>query len=57
MSCQSEPEMLGTAAAAERWGVSPATVQRWCREGKIPGAVQDAPRRPWHIPGDAGKPV
>ena len=51
------PEMLGTAAAAERWKVSPSTVQRWCREGKTPGAVQDAPGRPWHIPGDAGKPV
>ena len=56
MTHSSAPEMLGTAAAAERWNVSPSTVQRWCREGKIPGAVQDAPGRPWHIPGDAGRP-
>ena len=49
-------EMSGTEAAAARFGVSKSTVQRWCREGKIDGAVQDAPFHPWHIPGDAQDP-
>lgn len=46
-------ESMGTKEAAERWGYKPSTVSRWCREGLIPGADQDAPRSPWHIPKDA----
>ena len=32
---------MGTKDAAQKWGVSQATVQKWCREGKIVGATQD----------------
>ena len=49
-------EYSGTKAAAERWGVEPATVARWCREGRIPGAEQDRPGSPWRIPAHAVKP-
>ena len=48
---------MGTKEAAEKWGVEPRDVARWCREGKIPNATQDARRSPWHIPIDAQKPV
>ena len=43
-------EYVGTARAAEILGVTIATVSRWCREGKIAGAKQDAPGKPWRIP-------
>ena len=42
-------EYVGTAHAAEILGVTMATVSRWCREGKIAGAEQDAPGKPWRI--------
>ena len=48
---------IGTKEAAERWGVSQALVQKWCREGKIPNATQDGKGSPWHIPNDAVCPV
>ena len=44
---------MGTKEAAERWGVSQALVQKWCREGKIPNVTQDGKGSPWHIPVDA----
>ncbi len=47
---------IGTKEAAERWGVSQATVSKWCRENRIPGATQDKPGSPWHIPKTAKKP-
>ena len=47
----------GTAKFAVKWGVSQDTVRKWCRQGKIPGATQDKPRSPWHIPADAQKPI
>ena len=47
---------MGTKEAAEKWGCTAATVSRWCREGKIPNANQDAPGSPWHIPKDAVAP-
>ena len=47
----------GTAKFAKKWGVPQATVRKWCREGKIPGATQDKPGSPWHIPAYAQKPT
>ena len=47
---------MGTKEAAEKWNVSQQTVQKWCREKKIPGVTQDQPGSPWHIPMDAQKP-
>lgn len=49
-------DSMGTKEAAEKWGCTAATVSRWCREGKIPNANQDAPGSPWHIPKDAVAP-
>ena len=41
---------MGTKEAAEKWGVTQATVQKWCREGKIePLPTQDKKGSPWHI--------
>ena len=47
---------MGTREAAERWGVTQAQVQKWCRAGKIPKATQDKKGSPWHIPKDAACP-
>ena len=47
---------MGTREAAEKWCVSQSLVQKWCREGKIPNATQDAKGSPWHIPKDAVPP-
>lgn len=44
---------IGTKEASERWGYSPNTISKWCREGKIKGATQDGKGSPWHIPEDA----
>ena len=49
-------DSMGTKEAAKKWGVNQSTVSRWCREGKIDGAEQDAKGSPWHIPKDAKKP-
>ena len=46
-------DSMGTKEAAELWGCSQNTIQRWCREGLIPGADQDGKGSPWHIPKDA----
>lgn len=43
-------EMMGTRAAAEKWGYSQAIIQKWCREGRIKDAEQDKKSRPWRIP-------
>ena len=48
---------MGTKEAAERWGVSQAQVQKWCREGKISAATQDKKGSPWHIPKDTACPI
>ena len=41
---------MGTKEASEKWGVSQATVQKWCREGKIfPQPTQDKKGSSWHI--------
>lgn len=43
-------DVVGTKEAAAILGVSPSTVQRYCRQGRFgPDAIQDAPDRPWHI--------
>lgn len=44
---------MGTKEAAEKWGYTQATVSKWCRDGKIKDASQDAKGSPWHIPKDA----
>ena len=49
-------EYIGTKEAAKKWNCKPDTVSRWCREGKIKGAEQDAKRSPWRIPVDAKRP-
>ena len=47
---------MGTNEAAEKWGVTPATVRKWCNDGKIPGVTQDKKGSPWHIPKNAKNP-
>lgn len=49
--------MIGVPAFAEKFGIAPRKVQKWCREGKIPGAEQDGKWRPWRIPEDAMPPL
>ena len=44
---------IRTKEAAERWGYSQSTIQKWCKQGLIKGATQDAPGSPWHIPQNA----
>lgn len=34
-------EAIGTREFAEKFGVTLATVSKWCREGKIPNCNQD----------------
>lgn len=46
-------DTMGTKEASQKWGYSQATIQKWCRDGLIPGAEQDASKSPWHIPKDA----
>jgi len=47
--------MLGTREVAERFGVTPAAVRRWCREGYLPEAtlVGIGRRATWQIPESA----
>ncbi|MGI5884573.1 MAG: helix-turn-helix domain-containing protein [Candidatus Spyradocola sp.] len=47
---------MGTKEASRLWGVSMDTVAKWCRQGRIPGVEQDAPRSPWRIPRTAQPP-
>lgn len=44
---------IGTKEAAERWGYTQDTIRKWCANGLIPNATQDAKYSPWHIPADA----
>ncbi len=46
-------DSIGTKEAAEKWGYTQATIAKWCRDGLIPNASQDAKNSPWHIPKDA----
>lgn len=45
-------DFIGTKEAKQRFNVSKATLTRWCRNGQIPNAEQDAPGSPWRIPAD-----
>ena len=40
---------IGTKEAAKELHVLQATVSKLCREGKLPGATQDAKGSPWRI--------
>lgn len=50
-------EYMDTKEAAELWGVSSQTVQRWCRENKLKSGTkpceQRKPGTPWRIRKDA----
>lgn len=48
---------MGSKEASKLWGVTQATVSRWCREGKIKGAEHDADGSPWRIPKTAVPPA
>ena len=56
METEKEVSYMGAKEASKLWGISPATIARWYREGKIEGAEQDAPGSPWRIPRDAIRP-
>ena len=45
-------ESMGTKEASEKWGYSQETIRKWCAEGLVAGADQDAKGSPWHIPKD-----
>ena len=47
---------MGTKQAAEKWGVTQATVSKWCRNNLILGATQDKKGSTWHIPINAKPP-
>lgn len=47
---------MGTSEAAEQWGCSRDQVSKLCREGKISGAEQDGPGKPWRIPTNTQNP-
>lgn len=46
-------DTMGTKDAAKLWGYTQATISKWCREGLVADATQDAPGSPWHIPKNA----
>ena len=48
---------MGTKQAAEKWGVTQATVAKWCRNNLINGVTQDKKGAPWHIPKNANPPI
>lgn len=48
---------MGTKQAAEKWGVTQATVAKWCRKKMIEGATQDKKGSTWHIPKNAIPPL
>lgn len=50
-------DTIGTREFAKKYGISQQTVSKWCREGKIIDATQDAKGSPWHIPKDAMPPI
>lgn len=45
-----DPEFVTTHWLSERLGMSAEWWQEAAREGKIPGAWQDAPGSPWYLP-------
>ena len=46
--------VLSVADVAARYDVTPRTVRRWCRQGRLPGAVRVG-ARVWAIPSEALK--
>ncbi|MDO4521672.1 MAG: helix-turn-helix domain-containing protein [Eubacteriales bacterium] len=48
-------EYLSTAEIAEKWGLSRRRVSVYCKEGRIPGAIQKSTM--WLVPADAKKPI
>jgi len=44
---------MGVTDASKKWGYTPETIRKWCREGIIKDVEQDASGRPWRIPSDA----
>lgn len=51
-----EKGYVGTAEAAEKWGLSREYVSKLCREGKIPNVKRDIHSGFWLIPIDAENP-
>ncbi|MBD5133312.1 MAG: helix-turn-helix domain-containing protein [Clostridiales bacterium] len=47
---------MGTSEAGDKWGCHRDKVSKACREGKVEGAEQDGPGKPWRIPADAPNP-
>ena len=47
-------EYLTVRQAAEKWDLSPRTVQQLCTQGRISGALKFG--KSWAIPADAEKP-
>lgn len=50
-------DSIGSKEFATKFGCRQAKVTEWCRKGMIPGANQDSPGSPWHIPKDAVPPI
>ena len=51
-------EYMSTKEAAKKWGVSPNTVSKWCREDKICFiAKPEKISGQWRIPIDAKYPI
>lgn len=45
-----ERATMGTKEAAKELKLKQATISKYCREGKMLGATQDAEGSPWQIP-------
>ncbi len=48
-------DYLSTSEIAEKWGLSRRRVSVYCKEGRIPGAVQKS--NMWLVPSNAEKPI
>ena len=46
-------DSMGTKEASKKWGYSQETIRKWCFDGLVEGAEQDAKGSPWHIPKNA----
>ena len=50
-------DSIVTKDIANKWGVTQATVSKWCRDEKNKGAEQDEKRNTWYIPKDVALPA
>lgn len=50
-------DSIGSKEFAAKFGCRQNQVTEWCRKGLIPGANQDSPGSPWHIPKNAVPPI